>query len=82
MSVEISDKIKNTIEGLRPIFQRDRGDITFVAFEPSTGVVTVALEGMCAGCGAADFTLDVVIKSTLQETIPEVTRVVAKEAKN
>lgn len=82
MSNEIGEKIKNVIEGLRPVFQRDRGDITFVSFDEQTGVVTVALDGMCANCNAADFTLDIIIKASLQETVPQVTAVVAQEAKN
>ena len=72
-------KIEEILAMLRPAFQRDRGDIRFVSFNPESGVVQVRMEGMCKGCGMAEFTLKMGVEETLREQIPEITEVVAVE---
>ncbi|MEA3429068.1 MAG: NifU family protein, partial [Thermodesulfobacteriota bacterium] len=44
----MQEKIKETIDKIRPMLQADGGDVEFVDFKD--GVVTVRLQGACAGC--------------------------------
>lgn len=74
---EIVATIQAVLDEIRPVFQRDRGDIEFVSFSPETGVVTVRLLGMCRDCGMSEFTLRFGVEETLRERLPQVTAVVA-----
>lgn len=76
MEKTIAD-IEATLAMIRPVFQRDRGDIEFVRFVPEMGRVEVRMHGMCRGCGMADFTLKMVVEETLREHVTEVREVVA-----
>ncbi|MTI71733.1 MAG: NifU family protein [Firmicutes bacterium] len=67
-------KIKGTLEKVRPVLQRDGGDVEFVGFED--GKVKVRLKGACGGCPGATMTLKMVIEKMLKQEIPEVNEVV------
>ena len=74
----MQDKIKQIIEEkIRPYLEADGGGIEFVAFDESTGVVSVQLQGACRGCPGAQMTLSMGVEAALKEEIPEVTKVVA-----
>ena len=45
----MEQKIKEALEQIRPILQRDGGDIEFVELTPEN-VVKVRLTGACHGC--------------------------------
>ncbi len=77
---ETIEKIQEVLAMIRPVFQRDRGDIEFVRFVPESGRVEVRMHGMCHGCGMADFTLKMVVEETLREHVQDVREVVAVEA--
>lgn len=47
--------VARTVEGMRPTFQADGGDVELVDLEGS--LVLVHLKGACAGCSAASLTL-------------------------
>lgn len=47
--------VARTVEEMRPVFQRDGGDVELVDLEGS--LVLVHLNGACAGCSAASLTL-------------------------
>jgi Fe-S cluster biogenesis protein NfuA len=55
----------------------DGGDITFCSFED--GVVTLKMQGACAGCPSSTATLKMGIENMLRHYIPEVTEVKAAE---
>lgn len=67
-------KIQETIDKVRPILQRDGGDVEFVSF--LDGVVKVKLQGACGNCPGATMTLKMLIEKVLKEDIPEVKEVV------
>ncbi|WXR62074.1 NifU family protein [Peptostreptococcaceae bacterium AGR-M142] len=67
-------KIQATIDKVRPILQRDGGDVEFVSF--FDGVVKVRLQGACGNCPGATMTLKMLIEKVLKEDIPEVKEVV------
>ncbi len=48
----VRDKVRATIEVIRPAIQADGGDIFLRAFDEATGVVTVELTGACVSCPA------------------------------
>ena len=73
----IADQVRGVIEDIRPLLQRDGGDIQLVGVEESTGVVSVQLQGACAGCPHAAMTLKMGVERHLKEKVPEVREVVA-----
>ena len=66
----MKEKIREIIDKIRPMLQADGGDVEFVDFE--NGVVTVRLQGACAGCAMAQMTLKNGIERLLKQKIPEV----------
>lgn len=71
------EKIKKALEKVRPMLQADGGDVQFVSWDEKTGVVSVALVGMCAHCSMAHVTLSQGIASEIKQDVPEVKEVKA-----
>lgn len=74
-----SDRVQGLVDEIRPMLQRDGGDIELVSAAEDTGVVSVRLQGACKGCPGAAMTLKMGVERHLKEHIPEVTEVVAVE---
>ena len=70
----VTKRIIEEIEKLRPFLQNDGGNIEFVKFEE--GNVYVKLTGACAGCSLIDVTLKEGIEEILVNEIPEVKSVI------
>ena len=69
-------KIREVIENqIRPLLQRDGGDIEFVGLDNRT--VKVRLRGACAGCPASQMTLQMGVERLLRNEVPDIERVVA-----
>lgn len=66
----------NTLDAIRPSLQQDGGDCKFISVDEE-GVVTVELQGHCAGCPFSQLTLSMGIERVLKEHVPGVSRVVA-----
>ena len=66
----MKEKIREIIDKIRPMLQADGGDVEFVDFKD--GVVTVRLQGACAGCAMAQMTIKSGIEKLLKQAIPEV----------
>lgn len=75
MSENIKNKVKETLEEIKPNIQADGGDIELVDIED--GIVKVRLKGACSGCPMSALTLKQGIERTLKSRIPEVKRVEA-----
>ena len=73
---QIVERIKETIERVRPYLKNDGGDIEFKRFDK--GIVYVSLVGACHNCPMASVTLEDGIESVLINEIPEVIKVVAE----
>ncbi|MCU1498337.1 MAG: hypothetical protein JWM47_2290 [Acidimicrobiales bacterium] len=69
------DKIKATIDVIRPAIQADGGDIFLKDFDEATGVVTVELTGACVSCPASTVTLKAGVERILKDRVPGVTAV-------
>ncbi len=70
----MENEIKQLLEKVRPLLQRDGGDVEFVSYED--GIVKVRLQGACSGCPGAQMTIKTVIERMLKEQFPEVKEVV------
>lgn len=69
------DKLKATIDVIRPAIQADGGDIFLKDFDEATGVVTVELTGACVSCPASTVTLKAGVERILKDRVPGVTSV-------
>lgn len=67
----MKEKIEIALNQIRPILQRDGGDIEFVDVTEDN-IVNVRLKGHCAGCPGARMTLSNIVQQILQNEIPEV----------
>jgi Fe-S cluster biogenesis protein NfuA len=73
---EIVAQIKDLIETrVRPAVAQDGGDIIFKRFDEDSGIVSLHLQGSCAGCPSSTMTLKNGIENMLRHYVPEVTAV-------
>jgi len=73
----MKEKVEAVMNKIRPMLQADGGDVELVSIED--GVVTVRLQGACAGCPMSQMTLRNGIERILKQEIPEVKSVVPAE---
>ena len=73
----MEDKIKQSLEKIRPALQADGGDVKFVEWDDKNSIVKVKLTGMCAGCPMSQMTLKQGIEEEIKKEIPEVKEVIA-----
>lgn len=72
----MEENIKAAIENIRPLLQRDGGDLQFVAYTDDH-IVQVKLKGACHGCPHAQMTIKDGVERILKEQYPEIKGVVA-----
>ncbi|MEX2526343.1 MAG: NifU family protein [Gemmatimonadota bacterium] len=70
-------QIEGVLETLRPALQADGGDVEFLGFNESDGVVQLRLMGACESCPISMLTLKEGIEKRLKITVPGVTEVTA-----
>lgn len=70
----MEEKIKETINIIRPYLNSDGGDIEYVSYKDN--IVYVKMHGSCAECGYRDDTITDFVLRTIQEEVPEVKNVV------
>lgn len=73
---DIDDRLRATIEAIRPAVQADGGDIFFHGID-DRGVVTVELVGACVSCPASTLTLKAGVERILKDRVPGVTSVIS-----
>ncbi len=71
----MKEKIEAAMKKIRPMLQRDGGDVELVDVED--GVVKVRLQGACAGCPMSQMTIKNGIEKILKQEIPEIKSVVS-----
>ena len=69
------EEIEQVLAEIRPVMQRDGGDIEFVDHDEANGRVRVRMHGACDGCPMALITLKCVVEAALQERIPSIREV-------
>ena len=70
------EKVKDTIEVIRPSLQAHGGDVELVGVDDDN-TVKVRLQGACQGCPGAQMTMKAGIERILREKVPELKEVVA-----
>jgi len=73
----MTDKIKSSIEKIRPSLQADGGDMQFVNFDEKTGVLKIELLGHCAHCPMSQITLKEGIEREIKKAVSQVKKVIA-----
>ena len=74
----MKDKVSEILDSqIRPILQRDGGDVELIGIDEDTGTVQVRLQGRCAGCPMSQMTSKAVVARILQESIPSIKEVVS-----
>mgnify|MGYP003290500449 CR=1 FL=1 len=68
--MNIEEQIQMTLDKIRPLIQRDGGDVLFDSF--IDGIVYVNFIGACEGCMMIDETLSSGVAILLQEEVPGV----------
>jgi Fe-S cluster biogenesis protein NfuA len=71
----MKERVAEVIEQIRPMLQRDGGDIQLL--DVVDGVVKVKLTGACGSCPMSTMTLKMGVESALKKEIPEVKEVIS-----
>ena len=66
------ERIEDVLAMVRPAIQMDGGDVEFVDYDESEGLVTVRLMGHCVGCPMSLATLRQGIEARHKQAVPEV----------
>lgn len=74
MNKEITEKVKQIIDELRPFLQQDGGDIEFIRVEDD--YVFIKLTGACSHCFYQDDTISFGIEALIKSKIPEIKGVI------
>ena len=72
---DMQEKVEKALEKVRPMLQRDGGNVELVAVEGD--VVKVRLMGACRGCPMSQMTLKAGIERVIKQQVPEISEVVA-----
>jgi Fe-S cluster biogenesis protein NfuA len=72
----LEEKVRTTIEAIRPAIQADGGDIFLREVDEASGVVSVELVGACVSCPASTVTLKAGIERILKDRVEGITEVV------
>lgn len=72
---DIKAAVEQSLAKIRPLLQRDGGDIELV--EVTDGVVKVRLTGACKGCPMSQMTLKQGVEKLLMKEVPGLTSVQA-----
>ncbi|MDD4902109.1 MAG: NifU family protein [Patescibacteria group bacterium] len=73
---KIEEKIKKSLDTVRPSLQADGGDVEFKSFDEKSGTVKVGLVGHCAHCPMSQLTLKEGVEAILKKEVPEVKKVI------
>ncbi len=69
--IELTEKVQNVIEQIRPYLQADGGDIQFVELTEDL-IVKVELQGACGSCPYSLMTLKNGVEQAVIKAIPEI----------
>jgi len=68
------EKVQTVLEQVRPMLQRDGGDVELVEVT-ADNIVKVRLQGACGSCPMSTMTLKMGIEKAIKEQIPEIVEV-------
>jgi Fe-S cluster biogenesis protein NfuA/nitrite reductase/ring-hydroxylating ferredoxin subunit len=67
--VPVEERVAEALDNVRPYMESHGGNVELVSL--TDGVVRLRLEGSCDGCPASSSTLELAIKTALEETAPD-----------
>lgn len=70
----MQEKVQAVLDQVRPMLQRDGGDVELVEVTPEN-IVKVKLQGACGSCPMSTMTLKMGIEKAIKEQIPEIVEV-------
>lgn len=73
---ELTTKVEQALEEIRPFLQNDGGDISLISIEDDK-VVNVQLQGACVGCSVNQMTLKSGVEMTIKKYAPQIEKVVS-----
>ncbi|MGO3181642.1 MAG: NifU family protein [Aequorivita sp.] len=73
---ELTTKVEQALDEIRPFLQNDGGDIALVSIDDDR-VVNVQLLGACVGCSVNQMTLKSGVEMTIKKYAPQIERVVS-----
>lgn len=71
----MKELIVKSLDKIRPILQRDGGDVELVDVSED-GIVSVKMQGACGNCPGAMMTIKMIIEEKLKEEVPGIKKVV------
>ncbi len=71
----MKELIVKSLDNIRPILQRDGGDVELVDVS-SEGIVSVKMQGACGNCPGAMMTIKMIIEEKLKKEVPGVKKVI------
>ncbi len=72
---ELTQKVEDALEEIRPFLQSDGGDITLLGIDEGK-TVRVQLEGACVGCSVNQMTLKSGVEMTIKKHAPQIESVI------
>ncbi len=76
--VGLDERVAEALDGVRPYMESHGGNVELLGLED--GVARIRLEGSCEGCPASSSTLELAIKSALDEAAPDLEGLVVEGA--
>ncbi len=71
---ELTTKVEDALEEIRPYLLTDGGDISLVGIE--NNIVKVKLEGACISCSVNQMTLTNGVEATIKRRVPQIEKVI------
>jgi len=77
--MELKDKVMLALDEIRPFLAADGGDMSLIDIVEDK-IVTVQLQGACAGCSVNQMTLKSGVELTIKKHAPQIEQVINLEA--
>lgn len=71
MSTELTNRIEEALNQIRPFLEADGGNVKFLELTPDM-VVKLELEGACKSCSMRMMTFKAGLEETLKRSVPEI----------
>ena len=78
IKMELKDKVMLALDEIRPFLAADGGDISLIDIAEDK-IVTVQLQGACAGCSVNQMTLKSGVEMTIKKHAPQIEQVINLE---
>ena len=73
---ELSEKVENALDTIRPYLQTDGGDVELVEITDDL-TVKVKLTGACGTCDMSEMTMKTGIEEAVRKAIPDMKQIIA-----